>query len=85
MVEVLGEVRRNPFPFLVWNVSHNGCESSVKRWRGNSGAQHSYRAGILLDNNFVATAHTIQQCCKIACRVRSRDVDDPVSHFLIIH
>ncbi len=59
MVEVLREVPRDALPFFVRDVLGDGCEGFVKRWRGG-GAQHRDRTFIVLDHNFVTSAHMIQ-------------------------
>jgi len=85
MIQVLREVRRDALPFFVRDVLGDGRESFVKGWRGRGSAQHRDRPGIVLDHNFIASAHMIQQRGKIACRFLGRNVDHTVSHALIIH
>jgi hypothetical protein len=48
-------------PIFVRDVLGDGSKDFVNRLRGRGRAQYHYRIGIVLDDNFIASAHAIQQ------------------------
>jgi len=84
VAEIFRQVRRDSLPLLVRDLLGDGREGFRKGRAGGSGPQHRYRTRIVLDDNFVASAHVIQQRGKVACRFRSRDMYHTASHVLII-
>jgi len=60
MVKIFRQVGRDTLPFFVRDLLGDGRKRPFKGTHGRRRPQHCYRTGIVLYDNFIASAYMIQ-------------------------